>query len=78
MSVWNRIRYKNSVMGALSYQSLLKIDCSDYSETILQSTFYIDKDWQTPAMATDTSAKPKKDIDTDSTTEPLANMLCKE
>ena len=65
-------------MGALSYQSLVNIDCAEYSETILQSTFYLDKNWETPAMATDTSAKPKKDIDANSTMQSLANMLCKE
>ncbi|MCG8378330.1 MAG: hypothetical protein MI865_02520 [Proteobacteria bacterium] len=78
LNVWNRIRYKSSVMAASSYQSFLKIDCSDYSETTLQSTFYIDKDWTTPAMATDTKERPKKYIEADSATERLANMLCKE
>ena len=68
VSVWNRVRYKTSVMGASSYQSLVIIDCAEHSKTILQSTFYIDKDWETPAMATDTNAKPRKDIAANSTT----------
>ena len=77
VNVWNRIRYKSSVMGASSYQSLIKIDCSEYSETTLQSTFYIDKNWTTPAMATDAKEKPKKYIKANSATERLANILCK-
>ena len=78
VSVWTRIRYKTSVMGASSYQSFLKIDCSEYAETTLQSTFYSDKDWTTPAMATNTKKKPKKDIDADSAIKQLADNLCKE
>lgn len=78
VSVWNRTRYKTSVMGASSYQSFLKIDCLNDSEKILQSTFYSDKDWTTPAMATNTKAKPKKNIKADSSTAQLAHILCKE
>ncbi len=76
--VWNRVRYKTSVMGASSYQSLLKIDCAEHSETILQSTFYTDKNWTTPAMATDTMAKPRVHIKTDSATQHLVEILCKQ
>jgi len=76
--VWSRARYKTSIMGASGYQSLLRLDCSEKSETILQSTFYSDKDWSVPAMATNTNEKPKKPIKTDSPTEQLANILCKE
>lgn len=75
--VWNRIRYKTSVMGAASYQSLMKIDCSEYSETTLQSTFYTDKNWTTPAMATDAMEKPKVPINANSATQRLAGILCK-
>ena len=78
ISVWNRVRYKTSVMGASSFQSFLKIDCSERSEQTLQTTFYSDKDWTTPAMATNTRAKPKKSIKTNSATEQLANILCNE
>lgn len=78
VKVWNRVQYKSSVMAASSYQSLVKIDCSDYSETILQSTFYIDKNWSTPAMATNTKEKPKKYIEANSAMKHLANILCKE
>ena len=74
--VWNRVRYKTSVMGASSYQSLLKIDCAERSETTLQSTFYTDKHWTIPAMATDAMAKPKVSITADSATQPLADILC--
>lgn len=77
VTVWSRIRYKTSVMAASSYQRFIRIDCSAYSETTLQSTFFIDKDWTTPAMATDTKEKPKKGIATDSATERLANIVCK-
>lgn len=78
VSVWNRIRFKTSVMGASSYQSYLKIDCFEHTETILQRTFYSDKDWTTQAMATDNKEKPKKNIKENSATENLATILCKE
>ena len=77
VTVWNRIRYKTSVMGASSYQNLIEIDCSEFTEAILQSTFFIDQDWTTPAMATDNKKKPKVSIKTKSATEHLANILCK-
>lgn len=78
ISVWNRVRYKTSVMGASSHQSFLRLDCSEHSETTLQSTFYSDKEWATPAMATNTKEKPKKNIKANSAMEELANILCKE
>ncbi len=77
VSVWNRIRYKTSVMAASSYQSLIEIDCSEYSETTLQSTFYTDKNWTVPAMATNTRKKPKVNINANSATQRLADTLCK-
>ena len=77
ITVWNRVRYKSSVMGASSYQSFLSIDCSEYSETTLQSTFYTDKNWTNPAMATDTKRKPKVSINSNSATERLADIVCK-
>lgn len=76
--VWNRVRYKTSVMAASSYQSFMQIDCSERSTTTLQSTFYIDKHWTTPAMATDTKQKPKTPIVEQSATAQLANLLCTE
>ncbi len=78
VKVWNRVLYKTSVMAASSYQSYIRIDCTENSETTLQSTFYIDKVWTTPAMATDTKEKPKEDIVSDSAMERLAHILCKE
>jgi len=77
-SVWTRIRYKTSVMAALSYQSLLNLDCSENSETVLQSTFYNDKDWNKQAMATNTNAKPKTMVKPNSATGQLINILCKD
>ncbi len=76
VNVWNRVRYKSAVMGASSYQSFISIDCSEYSETTLQRTFYIDRDWTNPAMATDTKKKPKVYMDANSATQRLANILC--
>ncbi len=76
VNVWNRVRYRSSVMGASSYQSFIRIDCSEYSETTLQRTFYVDRDWTTPAMATDTKKKPKVYMDANSATQSLANILC--
>ena len=76
VNVWSRTRYKSSVMGASSYQRLMQLDCADYSETTLQSTFYIDKNWTIPAMATNTRKKPKVSIKANSATERLAKILC--
>jgi len=78
ISVWTRERYKTSVMAASSYQSLVRLDCSENSATVLQSTFYTDRDWNTPAMATNTTAKPKKYIEANSAIEQLVNILCKD
>jgi len=78
ISVWTRVRYKTSVMGASSYQSLLKLDCSENSETLLQNTFYSDKDWIEPAMATNTNPKPKKIVKPNSATARLVDILCKD
>jgi len=77
IKVWTRVRYKTSVMAASSYQSLLKIDCSENSEAILQSTFYTDKNWNKPAMATNTIAKPATKIGKNSATGQLLVILCK-
>ncbi|MDW3223621.1 MAG: hypothetical protein R8G34_12185 [Paracoccaceae bacterium] len=74
--VWNGVRYKTSVMGASSFLSLLEIDCSEWTEKVLQSTFFTDKDWQKAAMKTDTTEKPKNPIAGGSTTERLSRILC--
>ena len=74
--VWSGIRYKTSVMGAASYLSLLEIDCSERTERVLQSTFFTDKDWKKPAMMTDTTEKPKRQIAVGSATERLTEILC--
>jgi len=78
ISVWTRVRYKTSVMAASSYQSFLRLDCAEHSETVLQSTFYTDKNWTTPAMATNTSEKPKKRVKPNSVTGQLITILCKD
>ena len=78
ISVWTRVRYKTSVMAASSYQNFLKLNCSGKSETILQDTFYTDKDWTKPAMATNTNAKPAKSVKENSPTFELLSILCKE
>lgn len=78
ISVWTRVRYKTSIMAASSYQSLLNLDCSENSETVLQSTFYTDKDWTTPAMATNTNAKPTILVTPNSATGQLIDILCKD
>ena len=74
--VWSRIRYKTSVMGASSYQSLLEIDCSEGTEKILQNTFFSDKNWEKRAMKTDMVQKPKRLISKDSASERLSKLLC--
>ena len=78
INVWTRVRYKTSVMAASSYQSLLRLDCSENSETVLQSTFFTDKNWTKPAMATNTNAKPKKHIAENSVTKQLIVILCND
>jgi len=77
INVWSRVRYKTSVMGASSYQSNLRLNCSENLETTLQSTFYSDKDWNTPAMATNFNVKPEKKVKSDSATGLLIEILCK-
>ena len=74
--VWSRVRYKTSVMGAASYQSLLEIDCSERTERILQNTFFSDKHWEKPAMNTDMTEKPKRPIPKGSATARLSGILC--
>lgn len=74
--VWSRVRYKTSVMGAASYQSLIEIDCSERTERILQNTFFSDRHWENPAMNTDMVEKPKRQIATGSAMERLSGILC--
>jgi len=74
--VWNRIRYKRSVMGASSYQSLLEIDCSARTQRILQNTFFSDKNWEKPAMNTNMTKKPRRIISEGSASERLSKILC--
>ena len=76
--VWSRVRYKTSVMGAQSYQSLLEIDCSERTERILQNTFFSDKHWKDPAMNTDMTERPKRLIAAGSATERLSGILCNQ
>lgn len=78
ISVWTRVRYKRSVMAASSYQSLLRLSCTEKSETILQSTFFTDDSWSKPAMATNTNAKPKTPIKENSATAKLIRILCRQ
>lgn len=74
--VWTRIRYKASVMGASSYQSLMEIDCTARTERTVQRTFFSDRQWEDPAMSTDTKAKPKRSIREGSASERLSQILC--
>jgi predicted Zn-dependent protease len=74
--VWTRIRYKASVMGASSYQSLIEVDCSERAERTVQRTFFSDKHWEDPAMSTDMKSKPKRSIREGSATERLSEILC--
>jgi len=74
--VWSRVRYKTSVMGAQSYQSLLEIDCTEQTDKILQNTFFSDKNWERPAISTDKTEKPKRPIVKDSAGWRLSKILC--
>ena len=77
-TVWKRIRYKRNVMAAASYESLIEIDCAEGTERILQRTFFSDKNWEEPAMNTDTKEKPQRPIVKGSATERLSKILCEE
>lgn len=74
--VWSRVRYKTSVMGASSYQSLLELNCTERTERTLQRTFFSDRQWEKPAMKTDMQEKPKRPIANGSATERLFEILC--
>ena len=74
--VWTRIRYKTSVMGASSYQSLLAVDCAELTERTLQRTFFSDRQWENPAMSTDMKAKRKRRIVEGSATRRLSALIC--
>lgn len=74
--VWSGVRYKTSVMAAASFLSLLEIDCAERTEKMLQSTFFTDEHWQEPAMKTNTTAKPAREIVVGSTTERLTEIVC--
>lgn len=76
--VWNGIRYKTSLMGAFSFVSLLEINCSNRTETTLQSTFFSDANWENAAMKTDTSKSATRRIEAGSTVEQLANIVCNQ
>lgn len=76
--VWTRIRYKTSLMGASSYQSLLEVDCSERATKTLQRTFFSDKQWEKPAMSTDMNEKPQRPIDDGSAAERLSKVLCNQ
>lgn len=78
ITVWTRIRYKTSVMAASSYQSFSKLNCTENSETLLQSTFYTDRDWKQPAMTTNMNAKQKILLKPGFANWPLVVILCKE
>ncbi len=78
LTVWTRVRYATSIMAASSYQSLLKINCSENSETVLQSTFFTDKEWAKPAMATNTNVKQTVIVAEHSATEQLIRILCEQ
>lgn len=77
IKVWSRIRFKGSVMGAFSYQSLIRIDCTKFTETTLQNTFFTDKNWKIPAMATNMIETSKIKISKSSHTNILLDKLCK-
>ena len=74
--VWSRVKYSSSVMGAWSYQRLIKIDCTENTETTLQDTFFTDKFWTIPAMATNKKERPKVGINPGSYADKLTEIMC--
>ena len=76
--IWQRIRYKGSVMGASSYQALLEVDCAGRTQQVLQRTFFSDKNWENPAMSTDTKAKQKRRIAEGSAAARLSEIVCNQ
>ncbi|MEL6769389.1 MAG: surface-adhesin E family protein [Pseudomonadota bacterium] len=77
-TVWTRIRYKTSVMGASSYEGLVEIDCAQRTERTLQRTFFSDRHWEEPAMSTDMTAKPTRPIAEGSAAAHLSGVLCEK
>lgn len=76
VTVWTRVRYKTSVMAASSYQSRVRINCVDKSEAIVQSTFFSDREWEKPAMATNKKEKPAVPVQDKSPSSRLMNLVC--
>ena len=76
IKVWNRIKFKNSLMGASSYQSLIKINCTKYTKTILQKTFFTDNNWKNPAMITNIVKTSEIKISKSSHANILVKKLC--
>lgn len=76
VDVWTRIRYKTSVMAASSYEGLVRLDCAQRTETVLQHTFFIDRKWARPAMATNTTVKASQSIKGGSAAEVLIELVC--
>ena len=77
ITVLNRIKYRSSVMGAKSYESEMRIDCVERTQTITRSTFFNDENWKDAAMAPDTTEKPAVYIEMGSAAASLARLLCK-
>jgi hypothetical protein len=76
IQVWNRIQFNTSVMGAYSYQNYVEIDCVGGQERILEVTFFSDRNWSRPAMATDTQEKPPQRIQPSDPIASLFKILC--
>lgn len=76
IQVWNRIQFNASVMGAYSYQNYVEIDCVGGQERTLEATFFSDRNWGRPAMATDTQEKLAQKIQPSDPIASLFKTLC--
>lgn len=74
--VLSRVRYRTSVMGAKSYESEIKLNCLERTQSSVRSTFFNDENWKTPAMATNTREQPPVGIKAGSAVDSLAEILC--
>ena len=75
-TVWIRVRYRTSIMGAYSYHHQMQIHCSSRGYVILQSRFFNDRNWSSPATATDNQKRPRASLTPGSIEERLAVEVC--
>lgn len=74
--VWTRSQFVASIMGAYSDQRLLELNCNERSERVIESTFFTDPNWMSPAMETNRVETPWQTIDPQSPVQSLFDRVC--